>query len=139
VESFGIVADSYLQTGDIANAKAWYQKISQAFGQTQFKTKGEIGLARISLLSGDSATAERTIQSLVDQAKATLKPSRIDSQVFADAFFLLAQIQEKNQMYSEALASYLRIPALYPENPTLVSKALESASRLKSERKVIIN
>ena len=139
VEAFGIIADSYLQKADRQNAANWYKRLSQAYGQTQFKSKGEIGLARIALLEGNTRAAEQTVLSLVEKAKSTLRPSQVESQVFADAFFVLAKIQEKNQSYAEAFASYLRIPALYPENPTLVRQATQAANLLKAEHKVYVD
>ena len=139
VEAFGILADSYLEKGDIQNAKNWYQRISQAYGQTPFRKKGDIGIARIAFLQGDSKTALTTIRSIVEQAKATLKPNRIDSIVFAEAFYLLAKMQEEDSKYADALESYLRIPALYPENPTLVKLANDAAARLQKEHNVNVN
>lgn len=139
VEAFGIVADSHLALNQLDQAAEWYDKISKAYSATQFALKADIGRAKIAKLSGDINQATQAVSPIIERAKQTLRPNPVESQVFADAFFLQGELLMLQEQYNEALASFLRIPALYPENPTLSAQALRRAEELTQKHKAIVN
>ncbi len=139
VEAFGIVADSHLALKQIDRASEWYQKIRSAYSATQFAVKADIGSAKIAKLNGKMEDAEKALSEIIQRARSTLRPTPTESQVFADAFFLHGEILEQKEQFNEALASFLSIPALYPENPTLVNRALQRAEILSTRHKAVVN
>jgi tetratricopeptide (TPR) repeat protein len=93
------MGDCFLQRKDLENARAVYQQMSQISPRDE---RSITGLARVSALSGDNATAEKMLKEIVDPTHT----------VYPQAYLALAEVQRNQGKLDDAIQSYTNIATM---------------------------
>ncbi|HKW14400.1 MAG TPA: glycosyltransferase family 39 protein [Candidatus Krumholzibacteria bacterium] len=93
------MGDCFLQRKDLQNARQVYQQMSQISPRDE---RSITGLARVTALSGDNATAEKMLKEIVDPTHT----------VYAPAYVALAQVQRDQNKLDDAIQSYTNIATM---------------------------
>lgn len=138
IEALGMVADAYLATGKKSEAGAIYRKMETDYAESPYAVKAKVGLAKISVSVNRLPEAEATLKPILDRALTLLAPPEAEQRVFADAAFVMGQLEEARGQKQEALGNYMKVITLYPLNPSLVSQAEARVRALREDKSVFV-
>lgn len=138
IEALGMVADAYLATGKKSEAGAIYRKMETDYANSPYAVKAKVGLAKISVSVKRLPEAEAALKPILESAQKTLAPPEAEQRVFADAAFVMGQLEEARGQKQEALENYMRVITLYPLNPSLVAQAEARVLALREDKSVFV-
>ncbi|MCC6352625.1 MAG: hypothetical protein IT577_02000 [Verrucomicrobiae bacterium] len=138
IEALGLVADAYLATGKKSEAGAIYRKMETDYANSPYAVKAKVGLAKISVSVNRLPEAEAALKPILEDAQRQLTPPEAQQRVFADAAFVMGQLEEARGQKQEALENYMRVITLYPLNPSLVAQAEARVRALRADKNVFV-
>lgn len=138
IEALGLVADAYLATGKKSEAGAIYRKMETDYANSPYAVKAKVGLAKISVSVNRLPEAEAALKPILESSQKMLAPPEAEQRVFADACFVMGQLEEARGQKQEALENYMRVTTLYPLNPSLVSQAEARIKALREDKSVFV-
>lgn len=132
-----MLGDVYLAINDVAKAEAAYKEFQQIYpGVGGLAT--EVGMARIALAKNDVESAKKALEPIAEKALQEKNPSRELVPIYGQAFFVLAQIKEKEGDLAGAFESYLRTSTIFAADRMLASAAQEKADALRQTNKITV-
>lgn len=132
-----MLGDVYLAINDTTKAEAAYKEFQRVYpGAGSVAT--DVGMARIAIAKGDVESAKQTLQPIADKALQEKNPPRELVSSYGQAFFVLAQIKEKEGDHVGALENYLRTATLFATDPLIASAAQEKADGLRKANKISV-
>lgn len=138
IEALGLVADAHLATGKKSEAGAIYRKMETDYANSPYAVKAKIGLAKISVSVNRLPEAEAALAPILENAAKQLAPPDAERRVYADAAFVMGQLEEARGNKQEALENYMRVVTLYPLNPSLTAQAEARIQALRADKTVFV-
>lgn len=138
IEALGLVADAHLALGKKSEAGAIYRKMETDYANSAYAVKAKVGLAKISVSVNRIPEAEAALKPILESAQKLLAPPEAEQRVFADAAFVMGQLEEARGQKQEALENYMRVTTLYPLNPSLVAQAEARIKALRADGTVFV-
>ncbi len=138
IEALGLVADAYLATGKKSEAGAIYRKMETDYADSPYAVKAKIGLAKISVSVNRLPEAEAALKPILENAAKQLAPPPAEQRVYADAAFVMGQLEEARGNKQEALENYMRVVTLYPLSPSLTAQAEARVKALREDKTVFV-
>ncbi len=137
-EATGAVADLYLSMDDYDNAAKAFEKFQAAYGEAGGGQRAEVGRARIAFAKGDTETARKLLQPVIDQALGVFAPDASLAAAYSQAFLLAGQLDEKAGDIQQALVNYLRVVTIYYQDAKAVAMASERANAIQSADNTVV-
>ena len=133
-QAAGLLGDIYLEKKDYAKAEAGYNDYRRLYPEAPGGAlRVSVGQARIAFARNNAAQAKQQLQGIVQTAlKSPALVTKTDGASYGQAFSLLAQIQEQEHNYPEALENYLRTVTLFYQDNAVTAHAQQSADTLRS-------
>jgi len=139
LECVGGLGQAYLAQGKVADAELLYGKMKKSYPSGPAALRAEVGLAE--------ATAGRDVDGMLQKlkdlegafkAKEGLRPLREDREALAEYYYARGKAYEKKGEAKKALEDFLRVSVLYPEPPSLGSRAEKKAEALRQSNKDLV-
>jgi len=131
-----MLGDAKLAAGDKEGAKTAYEQFAKTYPGAV--ALANIGMARLALESGDTATAGKLLQPFVAKSAKTAFPADGDGPALSQAFFLLGRVKEAGGDNAAALQNYLKAAALFPFDQNAVADAKKRADALRADNPGLI-
>ncbi len=138
-QAAGLLGDLYIEKKDLAKAEAAYNDFRQLYPRASGGSVHlSVGQARVAYAKNNAARAKQQLLAITQTAmKEPALVSPLDGAAYGQAFFLLGQIQEKENSYQPALESYLRTVTLFYQDSAVAARAQQSADALRTAHKEI--
>lgn len=132
-QATGMVGDIYVAINDIAKAEIAYRDF-QASYPGQGGIQAEVGMARLDVSKKDFASAKKRLEPVITEALKQKVAPKSHELAYSQAFYLMGQINESEQQYSQALENYLRTVTLYYHDRVAANNAQERADALRKQQ-----
>lgn len=134
-----VIGDIYLEKNDVVKAEASYNEFRRYYPTAGNSLRISVGLARVAYAKNNAAAAKQQLDVITQAAlKAPASVTRFDGAAYGQAFYLLAQLQEKEGKFQDALTNYLRTVTLFYQDAGVTAKAKKNADGLRASQKGLV-
>jgi tetratricopeptide (TPR) repeat protein len=133
LDAMGQLADAYDAQGKGDLAAGMYNQINQLYPNSPYQILAQVGKAKTNLQHGKVDEAVAALQLLIDKANQNLAPSPTEGRLYANAFLIYGEGLEAQKKIPQALEAYLTVKTIFYQNPALVDKADQLASKLRQQ------
>jgi len=131
-----LAGDAKLAAGDKEGARAAYEQLAKA--NPSAAGLANLGMARLSIESGDAAGAAKLLAPILAQSAKTTLPAPADGSSLCQAHYLMGRIKESEGDLPAALENYLKASALFPFDQNTAADAAKRADTLRKENPGLI-
>ncbi len=136
-QTLAALGNIYLEKNDIAKAEAAFADFRKYYPKAPGNgLQFNVAQARIAFAKNNAVAAKQQLDAIIQAAlKAPAEVNRTDGAAYAQAFYLMARLQERESNFQGALENYLRVVTLFYQDPAVAANAQKSADALRAAHK----
>jgi tetratricopeptide (TPR) repeat protein len=136
-QAVGALGDIYLEKNDIAKAEAAYNDYRKYYAAGAVGgLRGNLAQARIAFARNNADLAKKSLEPILQAAlKNPAQVNATDGAAYGQAFYLMAQLNEREGGKQAALENYLRAVTLFYQDKATAANAQKKADALRAANK----